>query len=109
MTEHSFDPAQRMTPEPPFVEIPHQHAVPAHPFQQTLNLNTAFPRPQAEMRRNHLYRHSVAHQIEIDGSARLVPGETEIEQSNLAPTAPGEHRVAVMAFALEQSGAGNHL
>ena len=98
-----------MTPEPPFIEIPHHYTVPTHSFKQTLNLDSAFPGAQAQMSRNHLYCHSVTHKIEIDGTARLISGKAQIQQSDLAASAPRKDRVPVMAFALEQGGTRNHL
>ena len=109
MAKDRFDGSQGTPPQPPFIEVTHEHAVRPDAAEETLDLEAALPRPQAEMCRDDLYGDPAARQIEVDGAPWLVGRHAEIDEPDITPLTACKNRIAVMALALEECWASNDL
>ena len=109
MTEDGFDRPQWMPPQPPFVEIPHQHAIVPHPLKQPLDLNTAFPWPQAEMCGDDLHRHASARKVQVDGTTGFVHRHAEVQQPNVPSLTAREYRIPVVPLTFQKRRPSDYL
>ncbi len=111
--EMPVQPPQRPAPEIPFVQITHQHG--GHRplvFEQReypLHLFAALGGAQAEMRRHHAQRPAAAVELDVDGAARLAPGDAEIDPAHRRYGVARQETVAVVAALVEERGPGDRL
>src|SRR6185312_11600002 len=84
VSENGLDGPKRTAPQPPFVEIPHEHTVRSHTWKQPLDLKAALRRTQTQMRGNDLHSDSAACHIQVDRTSWLVGRDTEVQQPNVS-------------------------